>query len=140
MPNKVVIAKDKLEVKSLLGKLKLALNSGNIIVKTRDEEGKSYMEVTSILFPDKDPVDGIKEELRRLNLEDYIEVIEHNRDKNNELWVFGKKYSKGGVYIKFCVTLFKGGCNHETYVFSFHWAKWVLTDDMFPFIKTQKEG
>jgi hypothetical protein len=133
--DKIVISKSKFEVSCHLKKLTLALESGNIVIKSRNEDGKSYREVTNLLFPNSDPVEAIKGELKKLTHIDYVEVIEHYLDKKKELWVFGKKYAEGDVYIKFCITLFKRELcgNHETFVFSFHWAKWKLTDDMFPY-------
>lgn len=87
------------------------------------------------LFPDEDPVDAIKRELRCLKVEEYIQTVKDTRFKNkSEMREFGKVYDGNkDVYIKIRVELLSNNGNHIVFVMSFHYAETPFTDDMFPF-------
>lgn len=87
------------------------------------------------LFPDEDPVNAIKRELRCLKVEEYIQTVKDTRFKNkSEMREFGKVYDGNkDVYIKIRVELLSNNGNHIVFVMSFHYAETPFTDDMFPF-------
>lgn len=89
------------------------------------------------LFPDENPVDALKQELKTLSVEEYMRTVKDLRFPNrSEMREFGKVYDgKGDVYIKIRVELLSAYGNHTTFVMSFHYAEIPFTPDMFPYRK-----
>lgn len=90
----------------------------------------------SDLFPNENPVDALKKELRKLTVEDYIKTVKDTRfKKKSEMREFGKVYSGKDVYIKIRVELLIDYGNHMVFIMSFHYADTSFTSDMFPYRK-----
>lgn len=90
----------------------------------------------SDLFPNENPVDALKKELRKLTVEDYIKTVNDTRfKKKSEMREFGKVYSSKDVYIKIRVELLTDYGNHMVFIMSFHYADTPFTSDMFPYRK-----
>ena len=89
------------------------------------------------MFPDENPVDAIKHELKQLTIENYIQTVSDIRFKNrSEMREFGRNYSgKGDVYIKIRVELLSDYGNHSVFVMSFHYAEKQFIPGMFPYKK-----
>ena len=91
------------------------------------------------LFPDENPVDALKRELKRLNIEEYMKTVKDLRfPKRSEMREFGKVYDgQGDVYIKIRVELLSEYGKHTTFVMSFHYAEIPFVPEMFPYRKRQ---
>ena len=77
------------------------------------------------LFPDENPVDALRRELKQLTTEEYMQTVKDLRfPRRSEMREFGRVYSgKGDVYIKIRVELLSEYGNHTTFVMSFHYAE-----------------
>ena len=89
------------------------------------------------LFPNENPVDALKRELRQLAIDEYIQTVKDLRfPKRSEMREFGKVYDgKGDVYIKIRVELLSEYGNLTTFVMSFHYAETPFAPEMFPYRK-----
>ena len=132
----------KLEVNTYLQKLKYALDhdaqitfqARRLVDKKRDEKYTNQYTVDT-LFPDENPVDALKRELKTLTVEEYMKTVQDLRfPKRSEMREFGKVYNgMQDVYIKIRVELLGLNGNTTTYVMSFHFAEKPFTTDMFPY-------
>ena len=91
----------------------------------------------STLFPNENPVDALKRELKTLTVEEYMRIVKDIRfPKKSEMREFGKVYNgKDDVYIKIRVELLGAYGNKATFVMSFHFAERPFTPEMFPYRK-----
>lgn len=132
----------KLEVNTYLQKLKYALDhdaqitfqARRLVDKQRDEKYTNKYTVDT-LFPDENPVDALKRELKTLTVEEYMKTVQDLRfPKRSEMREFGKVYNGvQDVYIKIRVELLGLDGNTTTFVMSFHFAEKPFTTDMFPY-------
>ena len=132
------------EIKSYLQDLKYAIDNGaqisfqakRLVDKKRDEKYTNQYTVDT-LFPDENPVEALKRELKTLTLEEYMQTVKDLRFPNrSEMREFGKVYnSKDDVYIKIRVELLGMYGNITTFVMSFHFAEKPFTPQMFPYRK-----
>lgn len=134
----------KLEIQSYLQNLSYALDHGAAITfqierqidKSRDIKYTNKFTIAD-LFPNTNPVDALKRELRKLSIEDYIRTVKDTRFKSkSEMREFGKVYEGNkDVYIKIRVELLSDFGDHTIFVMSFHYAEKTFTEDMFPYRK-----
>lgn len=134
----------KLEIQSYLQNLSYALDHGAAITfqidrqidKSRDIKYTNKFTIAD-LFPNTNPVDALKRELRKLTIEDYIRTVKDTRFKNkSEMREFGKVYEGNkDDYIKIRVELLSDFGDHTIFVMSFHYAEKSFTEDMFPYKK-----
>lgn len=132
----------RIEVQAYLQDLMYALDNGarlkfqeeRIVDQNRDIHYTNKYTVAD-LFPDDDPRDVLKKELRKITVKDYIRTVKDTRFKNkSEMREFGKVYCiNKDVYIKLRVELLKDFGNHYIFVMSFHYAEKPFTSDMFPY-------
>lgn len=88
------------------------------------------------LFPNEQPTDVLKRELKSLTVEDYIMTIKDVRFPNkSEMRVFGKEYDGEDVYIKIRVEVLDVNGKTTTYVMSFHFAEKTFREEEFPYRK-----
>ena len=134
----------ELEVKSYIQNLKYALDNGakitfqvkRFVDENRDEKYTNQYTVDT-LFPNENPVEALKGELRTLKVEEYIRTIKDLKFPNrSEMREFGKVYdNKNDVYIKIRVELLDMYGTATTFVMSFHFAERPFTAEMFPYRK-----
>jgi len=132
------------EVKSYLQNLRFALEHGakltfqikRFVDENRDEKYTNQYTVSK-LFPDEDPVDALKRELKSLKVEEYIRTVKDLRfPKRSEMREFGKVYNSiDDVYIKIRVELLGEYGNPVAFVMSFHYAERPFSEEMFPYKK-----
>lgn len=132
------------EVKTYLDRLKYAIDKGakltfqkvRIIDTQRDYKYTNDYTVNT-LFPNENPVDALKQELKKLTVEEYIETVKDLRFSNkSEMRVFGKTYnSVEEVYIKIRVELLGADGAGSTFVMSFHFAEKPFESENFPYKK-----
>ena len=132
------------EVQAYLQDLRFALNHGaqvsfqveRQVDQNRDVRYTNRFTVAD-LFPNENPVDALKRELKFLTIEEYMQTVKDLRfPKRSEMREFGKVYNgKGDVYIKIRVELLSEYGNHTTFVMSFHYAEIPFTPEMFPYKK-----
>lgn len=132
----------ELEVKAYLQNLNYALENGakltfqvkRLVDEKRDEKYTNQYTVHT-LFPDENPEEALKRELKTLKVEEYIRTVKDIRfPMRSEMREFGKKYNgMDDVYIKIRVELMNSEGNPTTFVMSFHFAEREFTEDMFPY-------
>ncbi|MBD5522191.1 MAG: hypothetical protein HDR03_13395 [Lachnospiraceae bacterium] len=132
------------EIKSYLQNLRYAIDNGaqisfqakRLVDKKRDEKYTNQYTVDT-LFPDENPVDALKRELKNLTLEEYMQTVNDLRFPNrSEMREFGKVYNgKDDVYIKIRVELLGMYGNTTTFVMSFHFAEKPFSPELFPYRK-----
>lgn len=137
------------EVKAYLSRLRYALNNGAKITvqfdrgvdKDRDPK-YTNRNTLAYLFPDEDPIDAMRRELKQLTVEEYLRTVKDLRFPNkSEMREFGKVYNGSDeIYIKIRVELMDktNNGNHTTFVMSFHFAEKPFSQETFPYAK--KEG
>lgn len=130
------------EVKAYLQTLRYALDHGAQItfqmkryVDTQRDERYTNQYTVSSLFPNEDPVDALRRELRTLTVEEYMRTVKDFRfPKRGEMREFGKIYhGKDEVYIKVRVELLGMRGEATTFVMSFHFAERSFESEMFPY-------
>lgn len=134
----------EVEIKTYIQKLQYALEIGaqiNFQVERRVDL-KRDVEYTNRytigkLFPDENPVDVLRRELKNLTVEEYMRTLKDIRFPNkSEMREFGKVYNgKDDVYIKIRVELLGKYGSTTTFVMSFHFAERAFTKEMFPYKK-----
>ena len=134
------------EVRAYLQNLRYALEHNAKIMfqvdrqvdQLRDQQYTNKFTVAD-LFPDEDPVDALKKELKLLTVEEYMRTVKDLRfPKKSEMREFGRVYDgKGDVYIKIRVELLSEYGNHTTFVMSFHYAETPFSSETFPYRKPQ---
>lgn len=132
----------ELEVKSYIQNLKYALDNGakitfqakRLVDENRKEKYTNQYTVDT-LFPNENPVEALKRELKTLKVEEYIRTVKDLKFPNrSEMREFGKVYNgKDDVYIKIRVELLNLYGATMTFVMSFHFAEKPFTKEMFPY-------
>ena len=139
----------KEEIEAYLAKLRYALEHGAELTiqmerKVDNDREIQYTNRYTIadLFPNENPYDAIKRELKSLTTEEYIRTVKDIRFPNrSEMREFGKKYNgSDDVYIKIRVELLSssGLGTHTAFVMSFHYAMHPLEAGMFPYRKQEE--
>lgn len=132
----------ELEVKSYIQNLRYALDNGaNITFQIRRQVDNNRNEIytnqytVAKLFPDENPTDALRRELKTLTVSNYMKTVKDLRfPDRSEMREFGKVYNgTEDVYIKIRVELLKSYGNPVTFVMSFHYAEKKFTSDMFPY-------
>ena len=134
----------ELEVQAFLQNLQYSLEHGSIITfqeirqvdKGRDIRYTNAFTVAE-LFPDEDPVDALRREVRLLQTEDYMRTVKDIRfPARSEMREFGKVYNgTDDVYIKLRVELLGMNGEHTVFIMSFHFAETAFSEEMFPYRK-----
>ena len=133
--------KSKEEVLTYIAKLNYALESTSTLLQfqldrfTDKERDKRHTNRFTIgeLFPNENPSISIKQELLKLNINEYIETVKDLRfPKRSEFWVFGRLYNTGNVYIKLRVDIIE---RINVFVISFHYSTDDLKSLKFPYRK-----
>ena len=111
----------EMEVRAYLQDLVYALEHGAKILfqaerqvdRKRDQRYTNMFTVAD-LFPDEDPVEALRRELKLLTIEEYMQTVKDLRFPNkSEMREFGKVYDgRGDVYIKIRVELLSEYGNH----------------------------
>lgn len=134
----------KPEVHAYIQNLKYALEHGaqisfqaHRLVDEQREERYTNLYTVATLFPDENPVDAIKRELKTLTVEEYMRTVRDIRFPNrSEMREFGKVYNgTDDVYIKIRVELLGLNGVSTTFVMSFHFAETAFEPAMFPYRK-----
>ncbi|MBO7663484.1 MAG: hypothetical protein J6U01_08930 [Clostridia bacterium] len=115
---------------------KITFQAERLVDQNRDQRYTNKFTVAD-LFPDENPVEAIKRELKQLTIEEYIQTVKDLRfPKKSEMREFGRVYDgKGDVYIKIRVELLSEYGNHTTFVMSYHYAETPFSPEMFPYRK-----
>lgn len=140
--NNVARIESQSEVETYIERVKYALENGarlefqeeRLVDKNRNKKYTNKFTVSD-LFPDEKPTDILREELKKLNVSEYMRTVKDLRfPKRSEMREFGRVYDgHGDVYIKFRVELIGMYGNTTTFVMSFHYAERPFSDDMFPY-------
>ena len=144
MPNPNSRIETKFEVDSYLANLRHSLDNGAKItfqierqVDDRRDAKFTNRYTVAELFPDENPTEALKRELKTLTVENYMRTVKDTRcPKKSEMREFGKVYDgHGDVYIKIRVELFskENNGNHHTFVMSFHFAEKPFGENDFPY-------
>lgn len=133
----------RLEVDTYLARLRYALEHDCKLSFQEDREVDERRDIhytnrftMADLFPDEDPVEVLKRELKKLRPEHYLRTVKDSRfPKRSEMREFGMVYNETAeVYIKIRVELLDarhfGG--HTTFVMSFHYAMKPFCEEDFP--------
>ena len=132
----------ELEVRSYLQDLRYALDHGARLPfqEERDVDRNRPTKFTNKftmadLFPNENPIDALRRELKTLTIEEYLRTVKDLRfPKRSEMREFGKVYnSTDEVYIKIRVELLGLDGNHTTFVMSFHYAQTPFCQETFPY-------
>ena len=117
---------------------KITFQAERQVDQNRDQRYTNKFTVAD-LFPDENPVDALKRELKQLTIEEYMQTVKDLRfPRRSEMREFGKVYEgKGDVYIKIRVELLSEYGTHMTFVMSFHYAETPFIPEMFPYRKRQ---
>lgn len=135
------------EVRAYIQNLKYALEHGAKITfqeqrqvdQSRQEQYTNRYTIAD-LFPDEDPIDALRRELKHLTVEEYMRTVKDVRcPKRSEMRVFGREYKNeknvSDVYIKIRVELLPTSAysDRTVFVMSFHYAITPFTLDEFPY-------
>ena len=129
------------EVRAYIQKLNYALDSGAQITLQKDrrvDRERNYMFTNRYtiadLFPDEDPANALRRELRALKVEDYRRtVVDTTYTTRPEFREFGKTYDGKDVYIKIRVELVTSVGGKSVFVMSFHYAEYEFKNGSFPY-------
>lgn len=132
----------ELEIKAYIQNIKYAIDHGaritfqakRILDENRDKKYTNQYTVNA-LFPDENPVDVLKRELKSLTVAEYMRTVKDLRfSERAEMREFGKVYNDtDDVYIKIRVEALNVEGNSVVFVMSFHFAEKAFTLDMFPY-------
>lgn len=134
------------EVNAYIAKMKYALDNGARITfqenrKVDEHRDEKYTNGYTIraLFPDENPVDALRRELKTLTVEEYLRTVQDLKyPKRSEMREFGKVYQgTEEIYIKVRVEMFDPAeyGNHTAFVMSFHYAITPFSQEVFPYRK-----
>lgn len=132
------------EVKAYIKNLKYAIDTDAEIsiqyerqVDNKRNEKYTNKYTLLALFPDENPIDALKRELKTLTVEEYIKTVKDIRfPQKKEMREFGKVYNgKDEIYIKIRVELLNNLGNTTTFVMSFHFAEKPFASEVFPYKK-----
>ncbi len=142
--NTSVRIESETEVKAYLQDLKYAIDNGaqltfqvkRLVDEKRHEENTNQYTV-NVLFPNENPIQALKRELRTLTVEEYMQTVKDIKFPNrSEMREFGRIYNgKEEVYIKIRVEVLGLYGAATTFVMSFHFAERPFTSEMFPYRK-----
>ena len=130
------------EVKCYLDNLKYALDEKNVLIVWQEQrvvDRKRDIKYTNAyamrkLFPDNNPIDVLKGELRKLTVKDYMRTVKDSRfDDRSEMREFGVVYGVDQVYIKIRVELLGRYGSSVIFVMSFHFSDRAFLPEMFPY-------
>ena len=144
MSNNSYRIETELEVKTYLDRLNHALDNGaviNIQIDRKVDENRDIKYTNKYtlanLFPDENPKNALRRELRTLTVSDYLRTVKDTRFPNrSEMREFGKVYNKTDeIYIKIRVELLDpANFGRETaFVMSFHYAVTSFAKEDFPY-------
>lgn len=129
------------EVETYLARLRYALDTGakisfqekRLVDENRPLEYTNKFTVAD-LFPNENPIEMLKRELRTLSVQNYLRTVKDLNFKNrSEMREFGKIYPVDKeVYIKIRVEIF-GGNPTPLFVMSFHYAMKPFSQEVFPY-------
>ena len=146
MPDAVVTRiESEWEIRAYLQDLVYALDNGATIYfqAKRRVDNERYVKYTNLytvesLFPNENPVDALRRELRTLTVEEYIKTVKDLRfPDRSEMREFGKVYNDSeDVYIKIRVELLGAYGVTSTFVMSFHFAERPFKSSDFPYKKS----
>lgn len=134
----------KMEIKTLLDRIKYAIDAGasirfqgeRKIDKTRDIRHTNNYTI-GYLFPNENPANVLKRELKLLTVQDYLGTVEDSKyPQRGKMHEFGKVYNATDeIYIKLRVVLMgeMGIGQHTTFVMSFHFAEKPFSEERFPY-------
>lgn len=134
----------EIEVMAYLQNLKYALDHGAKIAfqekrkvdENRDERFTNTYTMGK-LFPNENPVDALRRELKTLTVKEYLRTVKDTRFPHlDDMREFGKIYPENSeVYIKIRVNLLNtsGFIGHTTFVMSFHYAEKPFSEETFPY-------
>lgn len=135
----------ELEIRTYLQKLQYTLDQGaeisfqakRLVDQDREEKYTNQYTVNT-LFPDENPKEALKRELKTLTVEEYMKTVKDLRfPKRSDMREFGKVYNgQDDVYIKIRVELLNAYGKTATFVMSFHFAEKAFTPEMFPYRKS----
>lgn len=130
------------EVRAYIQNLKYAIENGatiNFQIKRHVDENRdekyTNLYTVNTLFPDDNPAEALRGELRTLSVQDYMRTVKDLRfPRRSEMREFGKVYNgKGDVYIKIRVEVLDAYGNATAFVMPFHFAEKAFSNDMFPY-------
>ena len=132
------------EVRTFIDKMKYAIDAGAHIRFQEDRRIDRSRNIKytnrytmAYLFPEENPKDVLKRELKLLTVHDYLGTVEDiNFPKRGKMHEFGKVYNvKDEIYIKLRVVLMGelGIGHHTTFVMSFHFAEKPFSEEIFPY-------
>ena len=113
------------------------ISSKRLVDQDREEKYTNQYTVNT-LFPDENPKEALKRELKTLTVEEYMKTVKDLRfPKRSDMREFGKVYNgQDDVYIKIRVELLNAYGKTATFVMSFHFAEKAFTPEMFPYRKS----
>lgn len=132
------------EVATYLAQLRYAIDAGaqltfQIERKVDENRAEKFTNKYTVayLFPNENPVNVLKRELKKLTVQDYLRTVKDRRfPKRSEMREFGKVYNGNDeIYIKIRVELLGGLGKHTTFVMSFHFAEKPFAEEVFPYRK-----
>lgn len=137
---------NKSEVEAYLAKIKYALGDSHTKINFQPQRGcdalrdEQYTNGFTVhdLFPNDDPKVILRQELLKLDAENYKETVKDiNYPAKSEMRVYGRNYNGKDVYIKVRAELMDGnaGNNNTVLVMSFHYAEHTFTARDFPYKK-----
>jgi len=133
--------KSEAEVEAYLAKLAYTLGQDNTLITIQEdrridsERNIKYTNRYTItaLFPDESPREALRRELQKLTATDYMETVKDIKfPRRSEMWVFGKRYNHGDVYIKIRVEVLP---RNTIFVMSFHFSTSSFVNGDFPYAK-----
>ena len=141
MPEEKSRIESEMEVQTFLQNMAYALDNGARLLFQEyrrvdiDRDIKFTNSFTvAALFPDENPVEALKRELKTLKVENYLRTIKDLRFPNrDDMREFGKVYSAQDVYIKIRAKLLTVTGQHSVFVMSFHFAERPFAEENFPY-------
>ena len=131
----------KEDVETYLAQLRYALDTGakitfqakRLVDEKRPLKCTNQFTVTD-LFPNENPIDALRRELRTLSVKNYLRTVKDIRFPSlSEMREFGKVYSGNKeVYIKIRVEMLGVG-QVPLFVVSFHYAMRPFSREVFPY-------
>lgn len=126
-------------VQTYLDKLKHIINNNGKInfQKHKQSEKQKNIEFTNLytvhdLFANQDIVEAIKQELKSLDVSNYLHTVTDIKyPQKPPLWVFCKKIKERDVYIKIRTAIVEG----FILVISFHYAAYTINKSDYPYLK-----
>lgn len=132
------------EIRTFIDRMKYAIENGASIRFQEEREIDKLRDIKytnkytmANLFPDENPIEVLKRELKLLTVHDYLGTVEDTKfPKLGKMHEFGKVYNATDeVYIKLRVVLMgeSGIGQHTTFVMSFHFAVKSFSEEIFPY-------